>query len=177
MKSKKLILLCTTALISASTLFVSCGKEGNVSKKVEVEKKVSSQEVKENENEVKENGQTVENEEKKEEQKVDFSKYSDEFLVNFLNEGTKVFAEELGGFTGTPDMYTDKTGGYTELSRPFETIEKRQEAINKYYVPGVYEEKYINKEGRTYLKKSIMKIIYHIFSIVSNHVKLQGITV
>lgn len=153
MKSKKLILICTTALISVSTLFVSCGKEETISKKIESEKKTSSQEIKENERETKESEQAIENEEKEEDKKVDFSKYSDEYLVNFLNEGTKVFAEELGGFTGTPDMYTDKTGGYTELSRPFETIEKRQEAINKYYAPGVYEEKYINKEGRTYLKK------------------------
>ena len=50
-------------------------------------------------------------------------------------------------------MYTDKTGGYTELSRPFETIEKRQEAINKYYAPRVYEEKYINKERKDLSKK------------------------
>ena len=46
MKSKKLILICTTALISVSTLFVSCGSEETISIKIKSEKKIFSQEIK-----------------------------------------------------------------------------------------------------------------------------------
>lgn len=153
MKSKKLILICTATLITMSTLFVSCGNEGATSKKVETDGKVASEERKGNE----ESGKTPNVEEKKEEEKVDFSKYSDEFLVNFLNEGRDEFIEKIRKSTGEPDHYTDKTGDYIELSRPLDTVEKRKELIEKYYAPGVYEEEYVDKNGKTYIKTPYYK--------------------
>lgn len=150
MKSKKLVLICTATLVAMSTLFVSCGSND----KVKLDGKAVSENVKGNEN--KEDGKVIDVEEKKE-VKVDFSKYSDEFLVSFLNEGRDEFIEKIGKSTGIPDHYVDKTGSYIELSRPLDTVEKRKELIEKYYAPGVYEEEYVEKEGKTYIKTPYYK--------------------
>lgn len=146
MKAKKLMLICTATLIGMSTLFVSCGNEKSVSKKIESTGKVESQEREKNKDK-----EQIENIENKEE-KVDFSKYSDEFLVNFLNEGTEAFESGIERDRGNLEYFDDKEACYNELVRGKESIKKRQELINKYYAPGVYEEEYIDKDGKTYLK-------------------------
>lgn len=146
MKAKKLMLICTATLIGMSTLFVSCGNEKSVSKKIESTGKVESQEGEKNKD--KEQIKNIENKE----EKVDFSKYSDEFLVNFLNEGTEAFESGIERDRGNLEYFDDKEACYNELVRGKESIKKRQELINKYYAPGVYEEEYIDKDGKTYLK-------------------------
>lgn len=152
MKYKKLTLVCTATLISVSTLFVSCGSEGNTSKDIESNVDVISEEVDKGSN-TKDTSIVSINEESNIDEKVDFSKYSDEYLVNFLNEGTEALTEKMQS-TGSPDHYYDKDANYIELSRPFETIEKRQAIINKYYAPGVYEEEYVSNNGKTYLRQA-----------------------
>ncbi len=150
MKSKKLVLICTATLIGMSTLFVSCGNEKTVSKKIESVGKVESQDGQENKD--KEQVENLKNNVENKEEKVDFSKYSDEFLVNFLNEGTEVLKSGIECDRGKLEYFDDKEACYNELVRGKESIKKRQELINKYYAPGVYEEEYIDKDGKTYLK-------------------------
>lgn len=150
MKSKKLVLICTATLIGMSTLFVSCGNEKTVSKKIESVGKVESQDGQENKE--KEQVENLKNNVENKEEKVDFSKYSDEFLVNFLNEGTEVLKSGIECDRGKLEYFDDKEACYNELVRGKESIKKRQELINKYYAPGVYEEEYIDKDGKTYLK-------------------------
>ncbi len=150
MKSKKLVLICTATLIGMSTLFVSCGNEKTVSKKIESVGKVESQDGQENKD--KEQVENLKNNVENKEEKVDFSKYSDEFLVNFLNEGTEVLKSGIECDRGKLEYFDDKEACYNELVRGKESIKKRQELINKYYAPEVYEEEYIDKDGKTYLK-------------------------
>ena len=150
MKSKKLVLICTATLIGMSTLFVSCGNEKTISKKIESVGKVESQDGQENKD--KEQVENLKNNVENKEEKVDFSKYSDEFLVNFLNEGTEVLKSGIECDRGKLEYFDDKEACYNELVRGKESIKKRQELINKYYAPGVYEEEYIDKDGKTYLK-------------------------
>lgn len=170
MKTKKLVLICTATLIAMSTLFVSCGNEKAVSKKIESVGKVESQEGQENKD--KEQVENLKDSVENKEEKVDFSKYSDEFLVNFLNEGTEVLKSGIECELGKLEYFDDKEACYNELLRGKESIKRRQELINKYYAPGVYEEEYIDKDGKTYLKNWYYKnhMPYNFHSVKSREV-------
>lgn len=159
MKSKKVLLICTMAFIATSSIFISCGKieEGKASNDKKDEKNIpiteeSSVDVKNEKLESKEVEETKINEEVKNIKPVDFSKYSDGFLIDFVNNGTDAFIKDLNTTSIVPYVYNVRKASYTELVKPIETIEKRQEIINKYYAPNVYNEEYVEKDGVTYFK-------------------------
>ena len=67
----------------------------------------------------------------KEVTKVKFSKYSDKFLINFLNDGTTPLIKELNTTSIMPYVYNVRKASYTELVKPIETVEKRQAIIGR----------------------------------------------
>lgn len=193
MKSKKVLLICTISLVTMSTMLVSCGKKENVKnpndKKIESiseendehkekndteENKANGEELNVGENKVTDNSENkvVSEEVNKEVAKVDFSKYSDKFLIDFLNEGTTALIKELNTTSIMPYVYNVRKASYTELVEPIETIEKRQAIIGRYYAPDVYKEEYVTKDGTTYLKNSYYRhyVNYNFKSVKSREV-------
>lgn len=111
-------------------------------------------------------------EEIKKEIKVDFSKYSNEELTNLAVEGTKL-NKELGGVR---KFSKEEDGDYYifPIAGKYNTVEKRKEAINKYYAKGIYEEKYIKKGEETYVGVPDYKNFYQSYEfqdIISREVK------
>ncbi len=193
MRSKKILLICTIYLVTVSAMLVSCGQKENIKnsndKKIESISEESDKDKERNDTEEnKENGEELNggenkvinnNENKvlseevnKEVAKVDFSKYSDKFLIDFLNEGTTALIKELNTTSIMPYVYNVRKASYTELVEPIETIEKRQAIIGRYYAPDVYKEEYVTKDGTTYLKNPYYRhyVNYNFKSVKSREI-------
>lgn len=193
MRSKKILLICTISLVTVSAMLVSCGQKENIKnsndKKIESISEESDKDKERNDTEEnKENGEELNggenkvinnNENKvlseevnKEVAKVDFSKYSDKFLIDFLNEGTTALIKELNTTSIMPYVYNVRKASYTELVEPIETIEKRQAIIGRYYAPDVYKEEYVTKDGTTYLKNPYYRhyVNYNFKSVKSREI-------
>lgn len=166
MKKNNILLICTVSLIVMSSSFISCGKE-NIKKNNEENIVITEDDKRDEELHTEEGIEVVRNsqgginaeteDQFHEVEVINFDKYSDKFLVDFVNNGTDSLMKDLNTTTIVPYVYNVRKASYTELVEPIETIEKRQEIINKYYGPGVYNEEYVTENGVTYFKTDFYK--------------------
>lgn len=80
-----------------------------------------------------------------------FNDFSNEYLVNFVTDTTKVLTDMKG--KRLFEKIEEKDRKLYPLPSPYETIAKRQVAIDKYFMPNVFKETYTTKDGITYVEE------------------------
>ncbi len=80
-----------------------------------------------------------------------FNDFSNEYLVNFVTETTTILTDMKGKRLFT--KIEEKDRKLYPLPAPYETISKRKAVIDKYFMPDVFKENYIDKDGITYVEE------------------------
>ena len=136
-KISKIVALGT--LVVMSSAFIACGADAKEVKDNIVAETTQKEEIKDNE----------EVEKKKEVVKIDFSKYSDEEILNFANSATDDI-ENMKRYTAGGMPIEEEKFSLIELLE--EDIEERETVLLKYYNDISLLDEYENRDGKVYLK-------------------------